>query len=122
MTKLDITPSELVVHVQGWDRFWAFKSELRVPLTHVVGVERATDEARKLWHGIRAPGTHFPGIIIAGTYLEQDGRVFWDVRDATRAIEIRLHDDHFARLVIEVEDPDAAVAALAEMISARVGA
>jgi len=112
MTRIEIAGADLVVHVEGPDRFWAFKSRIRVPIVHVASIERATDEARRWWHGLRAPGTNIPGVITAGTYYERAGRVFWDVHDPKRAIALRLRDDRYAKLVIEVEDPDAAIAAV----------
>ncbi len=43
MTTIEISGDELVVHVQGWDKLWALTSELRIPLSHVAGVDRAGD-------------------------------------------------------------------------------
>jgi len=40
--------------------------------------------------------------------------VFWDVHDPQKAIVIRLKDERYARLVIEVDDPPATVAAIEE--------
>jgi hypothetical protein len=110
MTTLTIDGTDLVVNVEGPDRFWAFKSELRIPLAHVTGSERATEEARKWFHGLRLGGTNLPGVITAGNFIEREGWVFWDVHDPQGAIAIHLRDDHYARLVIEVADPGAAIA------------
>jgi hypothetical protein len=118
MTTLEISGANLVVHVQGLDRLWAFKGELRVPLANIAGVERAGDEARGSFHGIRAPGTNFPGVLTAGTFYERGGRVFWDVHDPERAIAIRLHDESYEKLIVEVEDPDAAIATLVAALAA----
>jgi hypothetical protein len=110
MTKIEIVGAELLVHMVGMDRMWALKSELRIPLAHVAGVERDAEEAAAWYHGFRAPGTNIPGVIVAGTFYSHAGRVFWDVHHADNAIAIRLHDETFSKLVIEVEDPDAAIA------------
>jgi len=66
-----------------------------VPLAHVAGVQLAADDAIK-----------------AGTYYEKEGRVFWDVRDPERAVAVLLRDERYVKLVVEVEDPQATVAAL----------
>ena len=58
------------------------------------------------------PGTHVPGLIIAGTYYRHGERVFWDVRDASKAVVVELDGHDYDRLVIEVEDPAAVVALL----------
>ncbi len=105
MTCIEMDADTLTVLVQGVDKLWAFKSELRIPLAHVSGVALAEAEARQWWLGIRAPGTHLPGVISAGTFYAREGRVFWDVHAPERAIAILLHDDQYAKLVIEVEDP-----------------
>ena len=35
--------------------------------------------------------------------------MFWDVHDPEKAIIIQLHDDRFDELIVEVNDPVAAV-------------
>jgi hypothetical protein len=55
------------------------------------------------------PGTHVPGIIAAGTFLQQDKRIFWDVRHAENALIIELEHDEYDQLIIEVEDPAAVI-------------
>ena len=40
----------------------------------------------------------------------QDGkRFFWDVHDPEKTIVIDLHDERYNELVVEVDDPEAAV-------------
>ncbi|MBV8281921.1 MAG: hypothetical protein JO347_07650, partial [Candidatus Eremiobacteraeota bacterium] len=56
---------------------------------------------------------------VAGTYYDGKGCVFWDVHHAENAIEITLRDERFSRLVVEVEDPAAAVAMLRDAIAPR---
>lgn len=113
MTEVELTGDALVVHVRGMDRLWALKSRLEIPLSHVAGAERADSEAaRRWWKGVRAPGTHLPGVITAGTFYQEGDRVFCDVHDPEKAVEIRLNDERYARLVIEVEEPDATIAAV----------
>lgn len=59
--------------------------------------------------GIRMPGTNVPGVITAGTFYEDDKRVFWDVHHPEKTIVIDLHDERYSELIVEVADPDAAV-------------
>ncbi len=91
MTSLEISGIDLVLHVEGLDALWALKRRLAVPLAHVVGVERATDEARKVWSGFRV-GTNLPGVIKAGTFCGRGGMTFWCVHDARHAIAVELRD------------------------------
>ncbi len=112
MAEVELTGKALVVHVRGMDRLWALKSRLEIPLSHVVGAEVDPQIARE-WHkGIRAAGTHVPGVITAGTFYQEGERVFWDVHDPEKTVVIQLRDERYARLVIEVEDPRATAAAI----------
>jgi hypothetical protein len=112
MTTVELTKTELIVRVEGFDKFWALKSELRVPLAHVGGVHESEAEARKWFHGVRIPGAEIPGVLTAGTFYWHGEFVFWDVHNAERAIAIELHDEKYKRLVIEVEDPATTMAAI----------
>jgi hypothetical protein len=112
MVKIELTPTTLIARVQGLDKLWAFKGHLEVPLAHVTGIERAAEEARSWFHGIRAPGTSIPGVITAGTFYEHGNRVFWDVHHPDNTVAIVLADEKYQRLVVEVEDVDATIAAV----------
>jgi hypothetical protein len=109
MTRIEINEGRLKVEVLGWDKLWSFKSRLCVPLGHVVGARRREKEVNFNWRGIRAPGTCLPGVIVAGTYHSKGEHIFYDVHDFGSAIVIELKDEWYARLVVEVPDPDAAL-------------
>ena len=98
--------SDLVVTVEGLNKLWALKSSLTIPLSNVRGAT-ADPGIVKGPKGLRAPGTHVPGVIVAGTFHTADGRVFWDVRDPAKALVIELSGGDWARLVVEVDDPRA---------------
>ena len=112
MTEIELTRDALVVHVQGMDQLWALKSRLEISLSHVVGAEIDPQVAREWHEGIRATGTHVPGVITAGTFYQDGEWVFWDVHDPERTVVIHLKDERYARLVIEVDDPPATAAAV----------
>ena len=116
MAEVELAEDTLSVHVLGMDRLWALRSRLEIPLSHVSGAEAAAEVARGWWQGIRSGGTHVPGVLTAGTFHQEGERVFWDVHDPEKAIVIRLRDERYARLVIEVEDPPATVAAIQEAL------
>lgn len=117
MANIEIAPQVLIVHITGADRLWALKSHLEIPLEHVVSASQETEEAHAWLKGIVHRGiTHVPGVLSAGTFHHQDNRVFWDVHDPSKAIAITLKDDRYSRLVIEVEDPTATLAAIAKAI------
>lgn len=108
MADIQISGSTLVVDIVGADQFFALKSRLEVPLEHVAGVDVSPEDARAIWHGLRVGGTNLPGVITAGRFLQGGQWAFWDVHEPARCIAIRLHDEHYARLVIGVDDPEAA--------------
>ena len=112
VAEVELTENALIVHVGGMDRLWALKSRLEIPISHVVGAEVDPEIARE-WHkGIRAGGTHVPGVITAGTFYQEGERVFWDVHEPEKTLVIQLRDERYARLVIEVKDPLATAAAI----------
>ena len=108
--ELSISEGNLVLHVKGADKLWAFKSSLEIPLGHVVEIRADSDAARGWYHGIRMPGTNVPGVITAGTFFQDGKRVFWDVHNPENTVVIELMDERYTELIVEVSDPAAAVA------------
>jgi len=112
MARIELTPTSLIVHVTGWDQIWSLKSQLEIPLNHVINVDLDADEAREWWKGWRMPGTNISGVITAGTFYKDGERVFWDVHNPDKAIAIHLAHDQYAKLVVEVDDPQETIAAI----------
>jgi hypothetical protein len=116
VAEVELTRDTLIVHVRGMDRLWALRSRLEIPLAHVVNAEADPELARGWWRGIRSGGTQVPGVITAGTFHQEGERVFWDVHDPEKTVVIRLKDERYSRLVIEVEDPPTTVAVIRERL------
>ncbi len=112
MVDISIIGDRVHFDVQGVDKLWAFKSHLDIPLEHILAVRIDPDEAKGWWHGLRLPGTNLPGVILAGTFYQAEGWVFFDVHDPERTIVVDLDHEHYKHLVIEVADPRAEVARL----------
>jgi len=106
---LSIAEGKLMLQVRGFDKLWAFKSSLEIPLVHIASVRADPEIARRWWHGLRMPGTHVPGLITAGSFYQEGKRVFWDVHQPEKTIVIELHDERFNELIVEVADPEAAL-------------
>ncbi len=106
---LSISEGKLTLVVRGADKLWALKSSLEIPMVHITGVRADPEVARGWYHGIRMPGTSLPGVITAGTFYQDGKRVFWDVHHPEKAIVIDLHDETYNQLIVEVEEPAAAV-------------
>lgn len=118
MARVSIEADQMIVEIEGLDKLWALKSRMVIPLAHVRGAT-ADPGIVKEPKGLRAPGTHLPGVITSGTYRTKEGRVFWDVRDASKAVVIELSGERYTRLVIQVDDPRATVARVEAAIPAR---
>ena len=90
------------------DKLWALKSRLTIPLAHVRG---ATVDPGIVSEdqGLKLGGSRIPGVIVAGTFVQDGERVFWDVHDKTKTVVIELHDETYGRLVVQVHDPRSAV-------------
>ncbi|MDB5731095.1 MAG: hypothetical protein JWQ03_990 [Variovorax sp.] len=112
MVEISIQGAVAVFEVQGLHRLWALKSRLEIPLQHIRGVRADPGIAHGWWKGFRLPGTHVPGVIIAGTFYRDGKRIFWDVHRAERAVVVELANERYDALIVEVADPQVAVARL----------
>ncbi|UOQ67249.1 PH domain-containing protein [Hymenobacter volaticus] len=101
-----------VFNVKGLHKLWAFKSQIQIPLAHIRGARQDAEALKGWWKGFRAPGTHVPGLITAGTFYQDDKRIFWDVHNSENAVIIDLVHDEYNQLIVEVEDPAAVIALL----------
>ena len=119
MVTISVEGDRVRFDVEGWDKFWAFKSQLEIPLEHIDDVRADPEPARGWWHGFRIPGSQIPGVLTAGTFYQSDGAVFYDVHDPERTIVLDLNHEHYKRLVIQVEDPDATVSLLKRAMAKR---
>jgi hypothetical protein len=104
MAEVSIENGELVIGIPGWDRVFALKSELRVPLSHIKNVSLDPEEAHSWWHGLRV-GVNLPGVIVAGTFYTRDGRIFYDVHDPNMTVAFELEHDSYKKVIVQVDDP-----------------
>jgi hypothetical protein len=110
MVTVTIVDGRVQLEVERWDKLWALRSHLELPLAHVTSVRVDVDAATGWWHGLRLGGTNVPGLLTAGTfYSHTDGLVFYDVHDPSRTIVLELAHEQYRRLVVEVEDPQAVI-------------
>ena len=105
----------LVIEVQGWDKLWSLTSRLEIPLENVIDVRPADDSVG----GVRVLGTCVPGVITAGTFLQDGSSVFWDVHDPGNAIAVDLRDERYSKLIIEVVDPAETISVLKHALFRR---
>ncbi|MFN2601868.1 MAG: hypothetical protein ABR582_03810 [Gemmatimonadaceae bacterium] len=121
MVEIAVRGDRVHFEVQGWDKFWALKTELEIPLSHIKSVRADPDAARGWWKGFRLPGTNIPGVLTAGTFYQGDGFVFYDVHNYDNTIVFELDHEHYRRMVVEVADPGEAVSMIEKALSPNVG-
>ena len=118
MATVLVENDDLVVEVRGLDKLWSLKSRLTIPLEHVRGATADPTITREP-KGLRAPGTHVPGVVVAGTFRQDGGKVFWAVHHPEKAVVIELSDHTYERLVIEVDDPRTTVELVQRALAGR---
>ena len=106
MVKVHISDENVRFEIQGLYVFLAMRRQLTVARQHITDV-RIESLPRFGLHGIRAPGTHLPGVIVAGTFHQGDGRSFYCVTRFAKALIVELINEPYRRLVINVDDEDA---------------
>jgi hypothetical protein len=111
MVNIERANSNFIFEIKGLHKLWALKSQLTIPVDHIL---KAYPYDKKIhsFFGLRMPGTQIPGIITAGTYLVDDGSIFCDIVNPSKSIVVELSDEHYKRLIIEVEEPEKAIAML----------
>jgi hypothetical protein len=109
MAIVELDGETLTLRVTGLDQVLAFKHTVEIPIAHVAGIDADSAEAGAVFHGLRLPGTNLPGIVTAGSFIRAGQWSFWDVHDPRKALTIRLKDEHYSRLVVEVDDPAATI-------------
>lgn len=108
MVKIGRTNTDFIFEVVGWHKFWTFTNEIVVPVHHILAAY-PNEQRLDAISGLRLFGTGLPGVISAGTYWVQDNVIFCDVVNYENSIAVELRDEYYKMLIIEVEDPIAAI-------------
>lgn len=119
MVEITITGDTAVFEVEGWHKLWSLRSRLEIPLAHIKGVHADPEPAMGWFDGLKIAGTALPNLFRAGVFYQEGQFVFWDVSDPEKTIVIDLEDERFAKLIVEVADPQSATRLLEDAISRR---
>lgn len=111
MVNIEKRGSNFIFTVHGLHKLWALKSELTIPAAHIMTAYPNT-QGLHLSLGLRLPGTSVPGLIEAGSFYGGDGIIFCDITNDSKSIVVELQHEHYNKLIIDVENPDAAIALL----------
>jgi hypothetical protein len=117
MVEISVEDAKAVFTVQGWDRLWSLRSRLEVPLEHIRDVHADPSPAMGWFQGLKIFGADIPNVFRAGTFYQDGGWVFWDVRHPEKTIVVELHDERYQKLVVEVEDPTSAIQLLKQALA-----
>ena len=119
MVQISIEGDRVHFDVEGLDKLWALRSRLDIPLAHVRAIKIDPEAARGLWHGLRLMGSNIPGVLTVGTFYQHGEIVFYDVHDPERTIVLELDHERYKRLIVEVEDPQAALSAIEQALKSK---
>ena len=122
---LDVRDKTLVVNVNKRDKWSTYTPTLTFHLEHVLGAEADPEIERTMWRAW-AFGRHswWRSRIFGtdGEYRVPDPGVrFYNPRHscADKAVVVRLQDEDYERLVVEVEDPEGAVERINRAVEAH---
>lgn len=118
--QLRVTEHGLLVRFTGSDRVWACKAGVSLPMNRVLMARPM--ERRDAVAGsprVHLPGICVPGVIRAGSYGVGERRQLWMVHGAERLLAIYLRGVPYHRVVVEVEDPEAASRTINEALPPR---
>ncbi|MBA1434942.1 hypothetical protein [Bombilactobacillus bombi] len=104
-TSIYIQDQQLIVIPRGFDKIWSLKQKLTFPLAHVLGatIDRGIWKDKK---GVRNPGLGLPNKL-AGTFVQQGERTFWNAVTKETPIVIQLKNEAFVRLVLSLPQTQA---------------
>jgi hypothetical protein len=119
MVDVKVEGDKAIFEVKGWDKLWAFRSSLEIPLSHIRNVYPDPDIEIGWLDSLKLMGTSFPTIFRAGSFYQKGDMVFWDVRNAANTVVVDLEHEHFNKLVIEVEYPGDTTAMLKSAIQSH---
>jgi hypothetical protein len=120
MVDVKLEGDRVIFEIEGWDKLWALKSRLEIPLDHIKSVKVDDDAAKGWWHGVKLGGADLPGVITAGTFYAKGRLVFFDTHAPDNTIVVEL-DDHekYDRLILQVADPAGTVLKLNQILARR---
>jgi hypothetical protein len=110
MAELHVEGHELVLYLSALEKAEALHGDLRVPLSSVRGVE-VLDDAIHAVHGLKFPGSRWPGRFAIGTFVRPGRKSFVVVHhDTPRGLRVKLEGDTHDEWILGVADPEAVVA------------
>lgn len=105
MAHVEIDGEHLWVKLDFMEKLAAVHGSIRAHLLQVDDAHADLTQLPEIAHTEDFHGTYLPGAMVAGSVDLPDGRgEFFQVSDPSRALTIELHDGHFKRITVEVDD------------------
>ncbi len=102
--KTKISGDSLRIEFTGLSVLWTLKRAIQFPLKNILGATFDPNSIA-LPKGFRSPGLHVPKILTAGSYSKDGERQFWFVSSGRNAVVLRLKNEKYSQVVIEVPNP-----------------
>jgi hypothetical protein len=107
--KIKISGRNLVFEIEGFDKIFAIKRVIKVPLKHITSVSMRGVSWFKPMPYLRMGGTALPGLIMDGRYITSKGWVFYVMHSPRKCIAVNLNHEFYKKIIFEVEDKKEAV-------------
>jgi len=117
MVQIETDDNKIIFEIEGWDKLWSLRSRLTIPLDHIGGARVDPDPPMGWFDGLKVSGTGVPNIFRAGTFYQEGDFVFWDVHHPEKTIVIDLMHERYAKLFIEVDNPEEAVSLVNDAVA-----
>jgi len=111
MASLLVSDDMVTVSLSVAEKIEAVHGDVSVPRAAVLSARVVPDGMEEV-HGLKMPGTGLPGVIMVGTWRDGQTVTFAVCHGRQPAVVVDLADQVYDRLVVTVEDPEAAVTAL----------
>jgi len=113
MAELSRDGDELVLSLSPAEKAESIHGDIRVPCSSVGEVEVVEDIVHAV-HGLKFPGSRWPGRFAVGTFVRSTGEKSFAVvhHDTARGVRVRLVAGPFAELLVGCADPEATAASI----------
>jgi hypothetical protein len=108
MADLSISDATVTVVLSAVERLEGVHGDVSVPRSSVVGARQVPDGLAEV-HGIRSPGTAFPGVMMVGTWRDSDSVTFAACHGHRPAVVVDLAGQAYDRLIVTIDNPEETV-------------
>lgn len=108
MANLLIDEGSVTVTLTTAEKFEALHGDVLIPRSAVRGVRVVQDGMEEV-HGVKMPGTGFPGVVMVGTWRDSGGVTFAVCHGRRPAVVLELTGHPYDRVVVTVENPEEAL-------------